>query len=573
MNKKKKKIAYFINLVTSTPHWGAICVLQIVSGLASFMGLPLLMPVLEMMQGNALSQQASGYAKIFVPFLSFLGLELNLNSMLFLAAALMLLGQLLVNAASLVSTFVKEDLLAQYRKKIFDAYALVDWQWLTDHHSARMYHAIVRESEQACEVHMNAQRVLINFFQIAVYLLISFRLSWQITLLAIGIYVIVGCFNMINSTYIHKISEQLNQQFKHFSNDAVSFQHNKKFIKVALLGGRFLAAFGRMIDSMCALRKRQMLHVEIQRAGNVMTTSLLLIVLIFFHQSLSLNYATLLLVLFVFMRLAPQFVALSDVYAALDMNIPMHQSLQAHVEALDHNVEKNGALPYVPETVISLKNVRFAYPKQPDVLNDLSLVIKPKSMTALVGRSGSGKSTILDLMLGLLPPQSGEISYGAVAHDQLDKNSLRREIAFVSQRPSLLDGSLRENVAVAKPEARDEEILMVLSQVHLREFINQLPQGLDTLVGENGMKLSGGQRQRIALARCLLARPSILILDEATSELRSRMTIIMVAHRLSTVKPADTIYVIEQGRVCECGPYEELMAAQGRFFELASLQH
>jgi len=574
-------------LLTTTPHWGLICVLQVMSGLASFLGLPLLVPVLEMMQGNKVSSQGVGYSHFIVPFLKSLGLQPDFNNMLFLAAILIIGGQLLVNFSSLISSYVKENLLREYRKKIFDAYALVDWQWLTEHHSAGMYHVLVRESEQSCEAHMNAQRVFINLFQIGVYFLISFRISWQVTLMAIGIYSILGLLNAINSNFINQLSEMLNRKFKQFSNDIVSFQHNKKFIKVALLGSRFLSSFGRAIDVMCRLRKRQMLHVELQRAWSMMSTSILLIVLIFFHQLLALNYAGLLLILFIFLRLAPQFVALSDIYSTMDINIPMYKSLLAHLGALKDNREENGSRAFDGLGTIRLEHVHFSYKGQPALFSDLTMSIEPHTMVAMVGKSGSGKSTALDILLGLMAPQQGEIYYGNIGHRELDKNSLRRHLAFVGQRPSLLDGTLRENLTAAKPDASQAQIAEVCRSACLQSFIEGLPKGLETVVGENGMKLSGGQRQRIALARCLLVSPKILILDEATSELdsqsesviqnslrdlRSRMTIIIVAHRLSTVKAADKIYVIEEGRACESGSYEELLARKGRFYDLVSVQ-
>ncbi len=584
----RQRFDYLIQLLVTTPRWGFICLLQIFSGFASFLGLPLLIPVLEMMQTHTDSFHATNYSHFLVPFFKMAGFQLNFHSMLFLASVLILIGQLLVNVSSLTASYVREDLIVMYRKKILQEYALADWQWLTEHHSARMFHAVTREAEQACEAHINAQRVFINFFQIAVFMAISFRLSWQITLLALGVYVVLGFINSINSNVINQISEAINQKFKHFSNDLVSFQHNKKFIKVALLGERFLAAFRRAIDDMCKIRKRQMLHVEFQRAWSMMGTYILLIVLIYFHQALSLNYATLLLVLFVFMRMAPQFVALSDIYATLDMNIPMHRSLQKHLDELHSHIESNGTMEFHLPDPIRFEHVRFSYRHQPPVLNDLNLVFEPNTLTALVGKSGCGKSTILDLLLGLLDPQQGVIYYGNISAGDLDKASLRRHTAFVGQRPSLLDGTLRDNLAVAKPDASKDEIEMICRQVHLSDFIRQLPQGLDTLVGENGIKLSGGQRQKIALGRCLLLKPALLILDEATSELdmesesiiqhtlkqlRAQMTTIVVAHRLSTVKAADRIYVIADGTAVEGGAYEELLARKGKFYDLVSVQH
>lgn len=293
----RQRFSYLVQLLVETPRWGLICLLQIFSGFASFLGLPLLIPVLEMMQTHTDSASSSHYAHFLVPLFQAMGVGLNFHSMLFLAAVLILIGQLLINVSSLTASYVREDLIVMYRKKILREYALADWQWLMEHHSARMFHAVVKETEQACEAHINAQRVFINFFQIAVFMAISFRLSWQITLMATGVYVVLGIINSINLNIINRISEVINQKFKHFSNDLVSFQHNKKFIKVALLGERFLAAFCRAIDDMCKVRKRQMLHVEFQRAWSMLGTYILLIVLIYFHQVLSLNYATLLLCL------------------------------------------------------------------------------------------------------------------------------------------------------------------------------------------------------------------------------------------------------------------------------------
>jgi subfamily B ATP-binding cassette protein MsbA len=579
----RQRFDYLIQLLITTPRWGLICILQIFSGFASFLGLPLLIPVLEMMQTHTNAPQSTHYTHFLIPIFNTIGLELNFHTMLTFAAILILMGQLLVNVSSLTASYVREDLIAMYRKKILQDYALVDWQWLTEHHSARMFHAVTREAEQACDAHINAQRVFINFFQIIIFMVISFRISWQITLLALGVYVILGAFNSINSNIINQISETINQQFKHFSNDLVSFQHNKKFIKVALLGEKFIAAFRRAIDVMRAIRKRQMLHVELQRAWSMMGTYILLIVLIYFHQMLALNYATLLLVLFVFMRMAPQFVALSDIYATLDMNVPMHKSLQKHLDELRAHTERNGSLEFQMPDSIRFEHVRFSYINHPPVLTDLNVVFEPNTVTALVGKSGCGKSTILDVFLGLLSPEQGNVYYGKIDGVDLDKDSLRRHTAFVGQRPSLIDGTLRDNLTVAKPNATDDDIEKICQQVHLSDLIRQLPEGLNTIVGENGIKLSGGQRQKIALGRCLLLKPAILILDEATSELdsesegiiqqtlrelRKEMTTIVVAHRLSTVKTADRIYVIAGGAAVEYGTYEELLARKGKFYDL-----
>ncbi len=581
------KIRYFFYLMVSTPHWGWILVLQFVSGFASTLGLPLLMPVLDMLSGNEVSVQSAKYLKLVMPIFDFLGIEVTFTSMLLLAACLILGGQLFVNGASLLVAVVREGMTRMYREKLLHLYGSAQWLWLTQHNSGGMFDAVVREAEIASEAHMNAQRVFINLFQVFLLLFISARISWQITALAVGLYVVIGVLNIINAGFINRLSGVLNKKFKDFSSDMMSFQHNKKFIKVALLSERFSDAFSVLITTITGLRKRQMALFEWQRAWTVMSTSLLLILLIYFHKQFSLNNSTLMLILFIFMRLAPQFAACSDLYASLDMSIPMNKSLKEHIASLEDHQEEQGDKVFTLGDHIRLENVDFGYHADQLILKDLSCVIPAHQVVAFVGGSGSGKTTVLDIVLGLLPVKKGKMWYGNIESKELDYVSFRQHIAFVGQRPSLLEGTIRENLLVSRPDASEEDVWAVLRKVNLDDFVRTVPEGLATLVGENGMRLSGGQRQKIAIARCLLANPKILILDEATSELdseseaviqktfqdmRASMTTLMVAHRLASVRSADVINVMQDGRIVESGSYDALMAKRGAFYNFVALQ-
>ncbi len=586
-SKPFEKIRYFFRLIISTPHWGWIFILQLISGFASLLGLPLLMPVLDMLSGNSLSAQSSKYLQIVLPAFNFLGIEINFTSTLILAAVLIIGGQLFINGASLLVSFIREGMTRYYRERLLRLYGSAQWSWLIQNNSGGMFNAVVREAEIASEAHMNAQRVFINFFQVLILLFISAYISWQITILATSVYFFVGLLNVINASFINRLSHVLNRKFKDFSTDMMSFQHNKKFIKVALLSERFGDAFCTLIDEITRIRKRQMALFEWQRAWTVMSTSILLIVLIYFHKQFALSNSTLMLILFIFMRLAPQFAASSDLYANLDMSIPMHKSIKEHLASLEEHQEKNGDKEFTLGKDIRLEGIEFGYRQDQTVLKDLSCVIPAHKVVAFVGSSGSGKTTVLDIILGLLLPKKGSIFYGDILRQDLDYHSFRQHIAFVGQRPSLLEGTIKENLMVSCENTSEEQVWDVLKKVNLDSFARTLPEGLETLVGENGMRLSGGQRQKIAIARCLLASPKILVLDEATSEMdseseaviqktfqemRSKMTTLMVAHRLASVRSADIIYVMQDGRIVESGTYDALVEKKGVFSHFVSLQ-
>ncbi|GFU54517.1 ATP-binding cassette sub-family B member 10, mitochondrial [Nephila pilipes] len=241
---------------------------------------------------------------------------------------------------------------------------------------------------------------------------------------------------------------------------------------------------------------------------------------------------------------------------------------------------------------INFENVSFAYPSRPDsmILSDFNLTIPSGSVYALVGASGCGKSTIGSLVLRLYDSQKGVISINNHDIKLLNLKWLRSNIGIVSQEPVLFSFSVRENILYGTdtPEKVSDEILEdVLLKANALEFVQQFPKGLDTLVGERGVMLSGGQRQRIAIARALLKNPKILILDEATSaldadseylvhkaleQLMRGRTVITIAHRLSTVKNADTIVVLENGKVIEKGKYDDLLLNKGPFYRLVQLQ-
>jgi len=239
---------------------------------------------------------------------------------------------------------------------------------------------------------------------------------------------------------------------------------------------------------------------------------------------------------------------------------------------------------------IRFENVSFAYPTAPErrVLHDISLHLRPGEHIAFVGPSGSGKSTLANLLLGLYAPDAGRILIDGVEQAEWDMRWIRRQLAVVLQDSLLLSGSIAENLRFARADATDAEIRLAAQQANAEEFINRLPAGYATPVGERGVSLSGGQRQRLAIARAVLRNPPVLILDEATSaldyeserliqealdRLSAGRTVITIAHRLSTIRNAHRIIVLDGGRIIEEGDFRSLTAKGGAFARLVAAQN
>jgi ATP-binding cassette subfamily B protein len=279
-------------------------------------------------------------------------------------------------------------------------------------------------------------------------------------------------------------------------------------------------------------------------------------------------------------RLASVNLKLQDALVAVDR---LYQILDLEVEA--GNARK---VPFPGiQNALVMEKVCFRYGCRGNVLDKVNLYIPAGKTIGIVGESGSGKSTLLKLLMGYYPPTEGRILIDGIDTRDFDLASLRGRFGLVSQEPFIFNGTLRDNIALGRPEATLAEVFEAARAAGLEEFIASLPERFDTVIGERGANLSGGQRQRLAIARALLRRPDILIFDEATSHLDTATeqaiqnslrtvlagkTVIVVAHRLSTVKHADHIYVLHQGRVVEGGPHKQLLARQGLYANLWNAQ-
>jgi ATP-binding cassette subfamily C protein len=547
-------------------------------------GLALLVPLVAVLgdRGGAMGRLGAAVQHA----LGVIGLPVSLPILLAIFIGAIVLRSVVQTARDIALARLRLDFVDALRRRIYKTIADASWSFLMRQRLAEFLEALTSQIERIGGgtyffLQLPAMIVL-AIVQVAIAIALS-------PLLTIGVLCWgVLLFILLQRHYHNRYQEGVELDHAHRATfvEISDFLHALKLAKSHSAESRHVAAFELALErqttqTMAFDQSAAVMRMAIQISAAVTLGVFVYFAVIFGHVDL----ASLLVMVVIFSRLAPVISQFEQGWQSLVRMLPVFDRV---IKLRNLCTAAAESLPPAAGHVsvqgeIRLSGIRFRYDKklEPSTLEGLDLVIPAGSTIAIVGRTGAGKSTLADLLLGLLTPDSGTVLIDGNRLEGALLARWRRSVGYVPQDNFLFNDSIRANLLWAYPEAREDDFREALSIAAADGFVAKLPNGLDTVVGERGVRLSGGERQRLGLARALLCRPTLLILDEATSaldneteravqaaidHLRGHMTIVIIAHRLSTVRGADRIIVLDHGRLIQAGTWDSLAQdRQGMF--------
>jgi ATP-binding cassette, subfamily C, bacterial len=569
----------------------ALVFLVVINGLSEGLGITLLLPLLRAV-GVGSTHPDQAITPLFDGALAAVGLTPTWPTVL----AILVSTFLVQNAIFLGQSWLAADLQNRYtaiwRTALMDAILHARWSFFVARKSGELVNVVVGETNRLSGAFYLSTQILAALVFMIVYGGLAFWISWPVTLTLLGLGAFLLALTRSLILRARTVGEGLSKGNEDLQVLSSEFLAGAKLIKASATEEVASRRFTEVVERLRRLYFQSSFHPNLLRAAfEFWGITALAGTLAVGTQVLGLDPAAVVVVIALFVRFYPRLSTLQQSWQALNVMLPAVTMAAQSLEAAERDADCRGGgdLPtgVGGRVEIAVDSLSVAYGDR-QALRRVSVRLPAGRTVAVVGSSGSGKSTLADALLGLVPAAEGVIRINGIALADLPLATWRRSVGYVSQETFLFHASVRDNLRWTHPEASDRDLEEAARRALAHDFVMALPLGYDTLVGDRAVRLSGGERQRLGLARALVGHPSLLVLDEATSALDSHSeravleaiaglhgetTILTIAHRLSTVRDVDHIYVLEAGRVVEEGSWDELVAGATRFQALWQLQN
>jgi len=462
------------------------------------------------------------------------------------------------------------------------------WYFFSSNNQGTLINTFSREIIQVADSFGSMATFFSNIIQILFYFAVPFYLTWKVSTISLIAALMCAAPFLLLGRLSYNLGSVITATANRFT----------AVIAESFSSAKLILGFGNQKKSIANLAKAFDDHYKVVLKGQTLGFSIpvlyfplgmvVLVITLLFSRSMGSSLSETIAVLYSLMKTVPLIGGLSREKNSLENTYPSYEQLKRLRERAKQLKQITGSTIFQSFShEIRFEDVSFAYPGCKNVLNNINAVIPKGKMIAFVGESGAGKSTLIDMLMSFDEPSTGKINIDNIPIESFDIYSLRNKIGYVPQDGLLFNMSIRDNLLWSNNEATEKDIFNACKLARAHEFIQRFPDGYDTIVGDRGVRLSGGEIQRIALARAILRKPELLVLDEATSSLDSNSeqiiqqsietiakytTIVVIAHRLSTIKNADYIYVLDNGTIVEEGSYEELAQKGGLFTQMMKEQ-
>lgn len=588
---RNEKIDALLDVARFDPKFSVVIVaLGLLAAVLEGVGLSFIMPIIEIVQLDDPTAEAEGLMAYFVLAYQTLGIPFTLGYVVVGVAVVMTVRY---TTSFLVAWF--RDALTNYyirdlQNRAYGQALNARIEYFDEEGSDDILNAIITETRYGARVIKNSVRFLEMLFLTAMYLLIALIISPLLTAIAIGI---LGSLTVFLRRVIepgYELGELVADANERRHEAAQAGTQGIRDVRIYNLAQEMYADFTDAVDrytsNQIKLKRNEAALKNFYNLGVAVSV----FVLIYFALTLAnLSVGALGVFLFAMFQLGPKVSALNEIFYKIENELAHLVRTQKFIREMAELEEPNEVSREVPSEIhhVEFDDVWFSYNENEQVLKGIDFEVEKGEFVAFVGRSGAGKSTIVSLLARLYPVDRGEIRGNRIPISEMDTEDWRDRIAVVRQNPFMFNDTLRYNLTVGNRDATRAEIDRACRIAKVDEFIDELPKGYETQLGDEGVRLSGGQKQRVSLARAVLTDADLLVLDEATSDLDSHLeqevqraieamdrdyAMIAIAHRLSTVENADRIYTMDDGEITEVGSHEELIDNGGQYANLYAIQ-